>query len=170
MSLVEGSEASSQILAPKRRQIKQEISAATSQASEMKKKELKKRKKKVAGFFDEEAELGSDDEENDDMRKLINKNDVDENEEGLDSDLEEFVVRGDEVLIPDAEREAFEKFKQDMENDDKLRTRQVMRAALFGNNKKRQRNQVEGLDDSDGDNFEKMRRERIEEREQALNS
>jgi len=46
----------------------------------------------MAGFFDQEAELGSDDEDNDDVRIVINKNDVEENEDGLDDDLDGFVV------------------------------------------------------------------------------
>jgi hypothetical protein len=43
-------------------------------------------------FLDEEAELGSDDEDNDDIRKDIDKNDEEENEDGLDEDLKDFVV------------------------------------------------------------------------------
>ena len=41
----------------------------------------------MAGMLDEEAELGSNDEDNDDIRKAINKNDAEENEEGMDEDL-----------------------------------------------------------------------------------
>lgn len=52
-------------------------------------------------FFDTEAGLGSDNEANDDVVKRIDKNDVEENEEGLDEDLEGFVEKGD--LAGDAE-------------------------------------------------------------------
>lgn len=38
--------------------------------------------------------MGSDDEEHDDIVKRINCDDEDENEEGLDDDLEGFVVHG----------------------------------------------------------------------------
>lgn len=84
----------SQIIGPKRRAKKEELSAGTSQASQIKREKLKQRRKIVAkGFFDEEAELGSDDEEKDDVRKVINKNDVEENEEGLDDSLDGFVEK-----------------------------------------------------------------------------
>lgn len=71
---------------------------------------MKKRSQKAKKFFDEEAELGSDDEENDDVCKKINKDDLEENEEGLDADLEEFVDKGDHELIEDDEQNAFAKF------------------------------------------------------------
>lgn len=45
--------------------------------------------------MEEEAELGSDNEENDERRKEINRNDLEEDEEGMDEDLEGFVVYGD---------------------------------------------------------------------------
>ena len=52
--------------------------------------------------MEEEAELGSDDEENDDYIRQINKNDDEENEDGLDDDLDGFVVHGgDEDEIGD---------------------------------------------------------------------
>jgi hypothetical protein len=46
-------------------------------------------------FMDDEAELGSDNEDNDHRRKRINSQDDDENEEGLDEDLQDFVVYGE---------------------------------------------------------------------------
>ena len=80
--------------------------------SQAKKDALKKRRNKMKGFFDEEAELGSDDENNDDIKKQINKKDIEENEEGLDDDLDGFVVKGaDDEVIPDAEANAFAKFQ-----------------------------------------------------------
>jgi len=98
---------------------------------------------------------------------------MEENEEGLDDDLDGFVVKGaDEDIVPDAEANAFAKFQQDMHEDDKLRTREVMQAAIFGRNKKRTRGQVEGLDANQDelDDFERRKRERIAEREENLNS
>lgn len=63
-------------------------------------------------FLDEEAELGSDDEEKDDVRKDIDLNDDEENEEGLDEDLKDFVVHGgDDEEIGDATEEMFLKYQ-----------------------------------------------------------
>ena len=63
-------------------------------------------------FLEEEAELGSDNEDNDDVRKMIDKNgDEEEDEEGLDDDLNGFVVHpGDEEEIGDANEELYEKY------------------------------------------------------------
>ena len=87
---------------------------------------MKKRKKiknrnldKVAGFFEDEAELGSDDENNDDAKKAINKQDAEENEDGLDSDLDGFVDHGDVEEIGDPDFNAEAKFIQDLKEDDK---------------------------------------------------
>ena len=45
-------------------------------------------------FLDVEAELGSDREENDDAKaKSIDMNDIEEDEDGMDSDLSGFVDR-----------------------------------------------------------------------------
>jgi hypothetical protein len=52
-------------------------------------------------FLEDEAELGSDNEENDDVRKDI-AIDGEEDEEGLDEDLKDFVVHeGDDAEIGD---------------------------------------------------------------------
>lgn len=91
------------------RKRRQEISAGTSQGSIKRKAAQKYRKSKAAGFFDEEAELGSDDEANDDNRKAIDKNDAEENEDGLDDDLDGF-VDNDDIEIGDAEQGAHDKF------------------------------------------------------------
>jgi hypothetical protein len=57
---------------------------------------------KMAGYFDDEAELGSENEENDHVRKNINKQEAEEDEEGLDEDLKDFVaIPGDNEEIPD---------------------------------------------------------------------
>ena len=58
--------------------------------------------------------MGSDDEDNDNVRKAINKNDAEENEEGLDKDLEDFVVQGDDEEIGDADNEAFIKYQMEL--------------------------------------------------------
>lgn len=58
-------------------------------------------------LFDEEAELGSDDEEKDDIRKDIDRNDEEENDDDLDSDLEGFVVKGDDVEIGDPDADMY---------------------------------------------------------------
>ena len=53
-----------------------------------------KKKKKAdaaARFLDIEADLGSDNEENDDKVKNIDKNDEEEDENGLDDSLDGFV-------------------------------------------------------------------------------
>ena len=65
---------------------------------------------RVAGFFDNEAELGSDDENKDEIKKQINKDDAEENEDGLDSDLDGFVDNRDEKEIGDPDHDAEEKF------------------------------------------------------------
>lgn len=53
--------------------------------------------------MDLEADLGSDNEENDDRVKRINREDAEENENGLDDDLDGFVTH--EVPAGDAEGE-----------------------------------------------------------------
>ena len=113
---------------------------------EQKKKELLRKKKQMRRFLEEEAELGSDDEENDDVRKDINRNDEDENDEDLDSDLEGFVVRGDDEEIADPTEDMYVKHQKDMEALDRLQIQQTMQAVLFGQNRKRKRGEVEGLD------------------------
>ena len=143
---------------------------------EKKRAMLKMPKRRLAGFFEDEAELGSDDEEHDDANtKAINRQDVEENEEGLDSDLEGFIdhtkdgrgdqaAGGDDQEIEDLEEAARLKFMQDMHNDDKLRTKLAMEAAIYGRKK---RNRAEaGLDDlEDMDEYERRKLERIKERE-----
>ena len=57
-----------------------------------------------------------------------------------------------------------------MQNDDKLRTKKAMEAAIFGR-KKRNRDEA-GIDDNmeDMDEYERRKLERIKEREQIMNS
>lgn len=56
-----------------------------------KKKAAKAKSSAAAKFMDLEADLGSDNEANDDRIKKINKDDFEEDEEGLDDDLDGFV-------------------------------------------------------------------------------
>lgn len=157
--------------APKRRNplVEETSSHSSSHRIAQRKRQLKERKNQMKGFFDEEAGLGSDNEDRDDVEKVINKNDAEENEEGLDSDLDGFVEKGDVELIPDAEEDAHAKFIRDLQEDDRQRTREVMQATVFGHNKKRKRGEVVGLDD-DLDDFEKRKKQRLQEREQLMNS
>ena len=146
------SSASSQIIHRHKRQMKK------SQETDVREKDekLKERRKKMAALFDEEAELGSDNDENDDLKKDINKDDADENEDGMDEDLDGFVVQGDDnQVIGDAEEDMMKKFQQDLIDDDKKKTREVMQAAIFGRNRKRRRNEVDGLDEDDHDDYER---------------
>jgi len=100
--------------------------------------------------------LGSDDEEKDDMRKEIDINDEEENDDDLDSDLDGFVVRGDDEEIGDPTEDMYLKYQKDMENLDKQMIQQTMQAVLFGQNHKRKRGEVEGLD-MDENSKRKMR-------------
>ena len=54
------------------------------------------------------------------------------------------------------------KFLMDLKEDDKQRTRIAMQAALFGQNRKRKRGQVDGLDDEDHEDFLKRKNERMQ--------
>ena len=131
----------------------------------------RRRKQKLAGFFDEEAELGSDDEDKVDARKAIDRNAADENEDGLDDDLDGFVVKGDDQEIGVATGDMRAKFLADLENDEKAKMRQAMETAIFGKNRKRRRGEVDLEDESAMLNdYEKRKQQRLEEREQQLNS
>jgi len=52
------------------------------------------------------------------------------------------------------------KYHMDLQADEKERTKKVMEAVVFGNNKKRKRSEVEGGFD-DNDDFEKRKQERL---------
>jgi len=64
--------------------------------------------------MEDEAELGSDNEENDDKRKRINAEDSEENEEGYDKDLEDFVVHGQGEAEGSEEEAMRDRFLEDM--------------------------------------------------------
>ena len=73
-------------------------------------------------YLEMEAELGSDNEENDDVARAINRDgDDEENEEGHDEDLKDFVVyAGDDQDIEDEGSDLYDKFQKDMEMQDRL--------------------------------------------------
>lgn len=79
---------------------------------------------------------------------------------------------GDDVEVGEAEEEALIKYQLDLQQDDKNATRRVMEAAIFGRNRKRKRGEIDGGlgDDSELDDFQKRKQERLQEREQMLNS
>jgi hypothetical protein len=126
-----------------------------------------RKRKALRRFLEDEAELGSDNEENDDVRKDI-AIDGEEDEEGLDEDLKDFVVHeGDDAEIGDESEDMRLKHQRDMEALDRLEIQRTMEAVIFGrNNKKRKRDEVDGLDDYDNGDRRKMRL--IEERMKQL--
>lgn len=116
-------------------------------------------------YLEIEAELGSDDEDNDDIRKKINRDDEDELDgDDLDEDLDGFVVRGDDQEIMDPDDDMIKKHRELMDMQDKMDIARTMQAVLFGNNKKRKRGDVDGLDDDDLDDDQKRRKKMYEER------
>lgn len=125
--------------------------------------------KELAAMFDDEAELGSEDEEHDNRRKEIDRDDIEENEEGLDKDLEGFIdynMPNDNDDIHDPNNAALQKYLLDVQNDERERMRVAMRAVVFGHNKKRRfgpQDDYEGLDD-----LQKRKLERIKEREEQM--
>ena len=93
-------------------------------------------------FLEVEADLGSDNEENDGNIKKINKNDAEENEEGLDKDLEGFVV--DEKEVEQGDEDAMlDKAHQDRLADDKKETARLYREIILGQNRKRKRGEMD---------------------------
>ena len=69
----------------------QQLSQKELKALEKKRREKEQKRKALRRFLDDQAELGSDNEENDDVRKHIAA-DEEEDEDGLDEDLKDFVV------------------------------------------------------------------------------
>ena len=58
-----------------------------------------------------------------------------------------------------------------MKQDELRQTKMAMEAAIYGINKKRRRNEVNGIEFEDSeDEMEKKKRERIQERMEVLNS
>ena len=62
-------------------------------------------------YVELEADLGSDDEEHDGVIKRINSDDLEEDEEGQDEDLKDFVVQGEDEEIGAADEEMMERFQ-----------------------------------------------------------
>ena len=120
---------------------------------EKKRKEKERKQREMRKYLEMEAELGSDNEENDDVAaKHINREgDEEEDEEGQDEDLKDFVVyEGDDQEIGDENVNMYEKYARDIDLQDRLNLQKTMEAVIFGrNNKKRRRDEVEGLDDMD---------------------
>ena len=117
--------------------------------------------KKMKRFYEEEAELGSDDEDNDDIVKNIDRGHEEENEEGLDDDLDGFVVRGDNEEIGDEDSQMHDKYLKDMHAMDDTETKRIYESIILGNNKKRKRWEVEGLDNEEN---RRIKQRRLEER------
>lgn len=86
----------------------------------------------AAKFMDLEADLGSDNEENDDRVKKINREDAEENEQGLDEDLEGFVTH--EIPEGDAEGEAAARdlFMANQAEDERAAIKQTLGAVFYG--------------------------------------
>ena len=126
----------------------------------------KQRKNRLANFIEDEAELGSDDEEKADLvQKAIDKDDIEENEEGHDQDLEDFIDReykADDDEINDPTDAAYQKFMVDCQNDERDRVKTVMQAVIDGHNKKRR---FPGNATDEMDEYERRRLERVRERE-----
>ena len=86
--------------------------------------------------MDLEADLGSDNEENDDRVKKINKNDVEEDEEGLDDSLDGF-VDNEQPAADDQEIDAAEKAARDLylaraAEDEREALKKTMGAVFYG--------------------------------------
>ncbi len=104
------------------------------------------------------------------MRKEINRGDEEEDEDGMDEDLAGFVDHApDDEVIGDAEEEGYNKFRMDMDLQDKLEHQRVIQAIIFGaNNKKRKRHEVEGLDDDSSAGNTKRKMRKLNQRELDL--
>jgi hypothetical protein len=89
---------------------------------EKKRREKERKQREMRKYLEMEAELGSDNEENDDVARAINREgDDEENEEGQDEDLKDFVVyAGDDQEIDDESADLYDKFQRDMEMQDRL--------------------------------------------------
>lgn len=99
-------------------------------------------------YFEMEAELGSDHEENDHVVKAINKNDIEEDEEGLDIDDEELIDRADVPIDFNAEQDARQKFLEDVLEDERREIERIYNGEYF---RKMEANNI---------NYEKLEQER----------
>lgn len=71
-------------------------------------------------------------------------------------------MNADEKVIGEAEEGMMQKFMEDMHNDERKKTAELMNGVIHGFNKKRKRDEVQGLDNDD--EFEKRKAERLQER------
>lgn len=71
----------------------------------------------------------------------------------MDKDLEDFVVKADEVEIGEAEEDAYRKYLSDLAIDDARRKQAEMNAVIYGRNKKRTQAEVFGEQDGDDEEF-----------------
>lgn len=106
------------------------------------KKRRKREREMRAKLFDDEAALGSDNEENDDRVKHIDKDgDSEEDESGLDSDLEGFVEKGaivgDQEEIQAGNQAALDLYHERLVADDQQAVKDAYNAVINGVNKKR---------------------------------
>jgi hypothetical protein len=109
-------------------------------------------------FLEIEADLGSDNEDND-VVKVINRNDLEENEDGHDEDLQGFVVHGDDQEIGGADDDMRAKYLADAQADDRARIENVYKSIILGQNRKRKRGEV---DLAEGDDWEARKLNRFE--------
>lgn len=94
--------------------------------------DFEKIKKKLKNnYFEEEAEEGSENEEHDHIAKTINKNDADEDENGLDVSDEELIDRGEVDFNEENELLAHRKLIKDLLEDEKRELQQVMNGNFF---------------------------------------
>ena len=112
----------------------------------------KKQQSAAARFMDLEADLGSDNEENDDKVKKINREDYEEDENGLDDSLDGFVDHeapaGDAEEIAAGDEAARDLFMAKQAEDERAAIKQTLGAVFYGQNKKRKRGEIE-FDDLD---------------------
>ena len=127
------------------------------------------KKKKIsaaARFMDLEADLGSYNEENDDKVKKIDKEDIEEDEYGLDDSLDGFVDHnepaGDDEEIKAGEEAARELFMAKQAEDERNEMKATLGAVFYGQNKKRKRGEIE-MDEMDDQQkiYYKRREERL---------
>ena len=93
---------------------RKEIDLEALRVQQEKENKRKKKASAAARFMDLEADLGSDNEENDDKVKKIDRNDIEEDEHGLDDSLDGFVDNeapaGDDEEIAAGEQAARDLF------------------------------------------------------------
>ena len=102
---------------------------------------------------------------NDDRAKNIDRNDAEEQEDGLDKDLEGFVVNDNREEIGGDDQDMFKKFMDDANADDRLAIGQVYKSIILGQNRKRKRGDV---DIDDFDDVAQRKLKRMEERANML--